>query len=193
METLLVKMFATALALSQVTITPDAVKTQFDRDAGPSRRSPSCCSRLRPYAQGLRPRGHQSRRPDRHRARRPASGRRRDQGVSRHQLCRSANRLSAVLQERARSQRRRSTSATSSPSTTRPPPICRITSSCKGLKLPGASVVLDRKGDRFAEVFEENQRRVWVALADIPEYVQNAFIAAEDKRFSSTRASTSAA
>ena len=29
----------------------------------------------------------------------------------------------------------------------------------KGLKLPGASVVLDRKGERFAEVFEENQRR----------------------------------
>src|SRR6516225_10253903 len=53
----------------------------------------------------------------------------------------------------------------------------------KGLKLPGASVVLDRKGDRFAEVFEENQRRVWVVLADIPEHVRNAFIAAEDKRF----------
>ena len=53
----------------------------------------------------------------------------------------------------------------------------------KGMKLPGASVVLDRKGERFAEVFEENQRRVWVALADIPEHVQKAFIAAEDKRF----------
>jgi len=51
------------------------------------------------------------------------------------------------------------------------------------MKLPGASVVLDRKGERFAEVFEENQRRVWVALADIPEHVQKAFIAAEDKRF----------
>src|SRR5215471_1868586 len=53
----------------------------------------------------------------------------------------------------------------------------------KGLKLPGASVVLDRKGERFAEVFEENQRRVWVVLVDIPEHVQKAFIAAEDKRF----------
>ena len=53
----------------------------------------------------------------------------------------------------------------------------------KGLKLPGASVVLDRKGERFAEVFEENQRRVWVVLADIPEQVQKAFVAAEDKRF----------
>ncbi len=53
----------------------------------------------------------------------------------------------------------------------------------KGLKLPGASIVLDRKGERFAEVFEENQRRVWVVLADIPEHVQKAFIAAEDRRF----------
>ena len=31
METILVKIFATALALSQITTTPDAVKTQFDR------------------------------------------------------------------------------------------------------------------------------------------------------------------
>ena len=44
-------------------------------------------------------------------------------------------------------------------------------------------MVLDRKGERFAEVFEENQRRVWVVLADIPEPVQKAFMAAEDKRF----------
>src|SRR5215475_14576013 len=53
----------------------------------------------------------------------------------------------------------------------------------KGMKLPGASVVLDRRGERFAEVFEENQRRVWVVLADIPAHVQKAFVAAEDKRF----------
>ena len=33
METLLVKIFATALALSQVTTAPDAVKTHFDRAA----------------------------------------------------------------------------------------------------------------------------------------------------------------
>ena len=49
--------------------------------------------------------------------------------------------------------------------------------------LPGSSAVLDRKGRPFAEVFEENQRRVWVKLEDIPEHVRNAFIAAEDKRF----------
>jgi len=52
------------------------------------------------------------------------------------------------------------------------------------MKLPGASVVLDRKGERFAEVFEENQRRVWVPLCRHPEQRQKAFLrGAEDKRF----------
>src|SRR5262245_47913493 len=53
----------------------------------------------------------------------------------------------------------------------------------KGLKLPGTSVVFDGKGERFAELFESDQRRVWVPLSDIPTFVRQAFIAAEDKRF----------
>jgi penicillin-binding protein 1A len=53
----------------------------------------------------------------------------------------------------------------------------------KGLKLPGATIVLDGKGQRFAEVFEQDQRRVFVPLAEIPAHVQKAFLAAEDKRF----------
>ncbi|HEY6255369.1 MAG TPA: transglycosylase domain-containing protein [Xanthobacteraceae bacterium] len=53
----------------------------------------------------------------------------------------------------------------------------------KSPKLPGATVVLDGKGTRFAELFESDQRRVWVALADIPKNVQQAFVSAEDKRF----------
>jgi penicillin-binding protein 1A len=50
-------------------------------------------------------------------------------------------------------------------------------------KLPGATVVLDGKGARFAELFESDQRRAWVPLADIPKHVQQAFVSAEDKRF----------
>jgi penicillin-binding protein 1A len=53
----------------------------------------------------------------------------------------------------------------------------------RNLKLPGMSVVLDGKGARFAEVFEPDHRRVWVPLGEIPKTVQQAFIAAEDKRF----------
>ena len=51
------------------------------------------------------------------------------------------------------------------------------------LKLPGTSVILGNKGERFAEVYAPNNRRVPVPLAAIPDVVRNAFIAAEDKRF----------
>ena len=53
----------------------------------------------------------------------------------------------------------------------------------KGLKLPGTTVVVDGKNEKFAELFESDHRRVWVKLNEIPEFVQKAFVAAEDKRF----------
>ena len=53
----------------------------------------------------------------------------------------------------------------------------------KGKKLPGMSVVLDGKGRTFADVFQPGNRRIWVSLADIPDLVQKAFVAAEDRRF----------
>ena len=45
------------------------------------------------------------------------------------------------------------------------------------------SIVLDGKGRNFADVFVPGNRRVWVSLADIPDFVQKAFVAAEDRRF----------
>src|SRR5262245_9541363 len=53
----------------------------------------------------------------------------------------------------------------------------------KGGRLRGASEVLDSKGERFGEIYELDQRRVWVNLVDIPTHVQQAFIAAGGKRF----------
>ena len=53
----------------------------------------------------------------------------------------------------------------------------------KDLKLPVASVVLDGAGRPFADLFDENKRRAWIPLADIPMHVQSTFIAAEDQRF----------
>jgi membrane carboxypeptidase/penicillin-binding protein len=53
----------------------------------------------------------------------------------------------------------------------------------KGRKLPSMSVVLDDKGASFADVFVPGNRRLWIPLADIPDYVQKAFVAAEDRRF----------
>jgi penicillin-binding protein 1A len=53
----------------------------------------------------------------------------------------------------------------------------------KDKKLPGTTTVLDGNGQRFAELYEPDHRRIWVPLSDIPEHVQKAFVAAEDKRF----------
>jgi 1A family penicillin-binding protein len=51
----------------------------------------------------------------------------------------------------------------------------------KNFVLPGATIMLDRQGNRFKEVGD--QRRISISLAEIPDYVQKAFVSAEDKRF----------
>ena len=53
----------------------------------------------------------------------------------------------------------------------------------KGRKLPGMSTVLDGKEQTYAEVFPPGNRRIWVCLDDVPDHVQRAFIAAEDRHF----------
>jgi len=53
----------------------------------------------------------------------------------------------------------------------------------KGRRPPNMTTVLDGKGAAFAEVFEPANRRVWVPLASVPDFVQKAFVAAEDRRF----------
>ncbi len=53
----------------------------------------------------------------------------------------------------------------------------------KGKKLPSMTTVLDGGGKNFADVFEPGNRRIWAPLGDIPDFVQKAFIAAEDRRF----------
>ena len=53
----------------------------------------------------------------------------------------------------------------------------------KGLRPSGLTYVLDSKGANYAELYEPDARRIWVPLGDIPSDVRAAFIAAEDKRF----------
>ena len=182
METLLVKMFAIALALSQVAITPDAVTSHFDRTRDQpqvARLLQAGCTHMRkafdiddisleelittalddPQALtgGVKAfRGLNF--GDLHTAYR--------EFCKREQLPKPAVDLGDVIDFYNKA-------AANLPDHNK----------LRGLKLPGASIVLDGKGQRFTEVFEENQRRVWVALADIPEPVRKAFIAAEDKRF----------
>ena len=182
MEAILVKIFATALALSQVTTTPDAVKTQFDRTRDQqevARLLSAGCAHMRKafdiedinldelIATAMDdPQAMTSE----NKAFRGINFA--DLQTAYRQFCKNekvpvpAVDLGEVIDHYNKA-------VADLPDHTK----------LKGLKLPGASVVLDRKGERFAEVFEENQRREWVPLADIPEHVQKAFLAAEDKRF----------
>src|SRR5215471_5912248 len=182
METLLVKIFAVTLALSQVTTTPEAVKTAFDRDRDQpevARILHAGCIHMRKafdieainlddlIATAMQ---DQQGATDENAAFHGIKFA--DLQTAYRQFCKievvaqPAIDLGAVIDFYNKA-------AANLPDHMR----------LKGLQLPGASVVLDRKGERFAEVFEENQRRVWVPLADIPERVQQAFVAAEDKRF----------
>src|SRR5262245_7352081 len=58
------------------------------------------------------------------------------------------------------------------------PPDSRL----KSLRLAGGYAVLDGKGAPYAGIYPEH-RPLWVPLRDIPDHVQKAFITAEDKRF----------
>ena len=193
METLLVKIFATALALSQVTTAPDAVKTQFDREPDQAGGGAAAARGLHAYAQGLRHRGHQSRRSDRDRHGRSAgdgSENKAFRGINfadlqtaYRQFCKNekvpvpAVDLGEVIDFYNKA-------VADLPDHTK----------LKGLKLPGASVVLDRKGERFAEVFEENQRRdLGVRSPTFPSTCRRRSSRPRTSASISTRASTSAA
>ncbi len=53
----------------------------------------------------------------------------------------------------------------------------------KGLRLPEATVVLDRNGERFTEIYGQGNRRKHIPISEIPKFVQQLFISAEDKDF----------
>src|SRR5271167_225574 len=182
METLLVKIFALALAISQVTTAPEAVKTRFDRAHDQQQVAQllrSGCAHMRKAFEI----------EDINLDELIATALDDPQAIAgENKAFRGIN--FADLQTAYRQFCKNETVAVPpvdladvidfyNKALTDLPDHNRL----KGLKLPGASVVLDRKGERFAEVFEENQRRVWVLLTDIPAQVQKAFVAAEDKRF----------
>jgi penicillin-binding protein 1A len=182
MELLLVKIFATALALSQVTTTPDAVKTQFDRGRDQEQVAQllrAGCTHLRKAfdIEDINLEELITIALDDPQA---AAGESKvfrginfvDLHTAYRQFCKS-EKVPVPVVDLGDVIDFYNKAAANLPDHTK----------LKGLKLPGASVVLDRKGERFAEVFEENQRRVWVLLADIPEHVRKSFLAAEDKRF----------
>ncbi len=181
MESILIKIFATALALSQVMTAPDAVKTEFDR----TRDQPEvaqllhagCTHMLKVFEL-----------EDINIDDLIATAMDDPQAISGSKALRGID--FADLQTAYRQFCKNETVAHPAvdlgdvidfydKAAANLPDHSRL----KGLRLPGASTVLDRKGQPFAEVFEDNQRRIWVPLAEIPQQVRNAFMAAEDKRF----------
>ena len=181
MESILVKMFATGLALSQVTTTPDAVKTEFDKD----RDQPVVAELLH---QGCRQMLKIFDLENINFDELLATALDDPQAIGETKAFRGINFADLQIAYRQFCKKE----PVERPAVDLAEVIAVYNKAAsdlpdhnklKGLKLPGASVVLDRKGNRFAEVFEENQRRVWVVLADIPKHVQDAFVAAEDKRF----------
>src|ERR1700686_3783131 len=181
METLLVKIFATALALSQVTTAPEAITTRFDRETD----RPTVTALLRAGCTHMRKAFDIE---DITLDELIATAMDDPQAMGESKAFRGINFADLLTAYREFCKNEQV-----------PTPAVNLTevidfynkaltdlpdhSKLKGLKLPGASVVLDRRGGRFAGGVEGNQRRVWVVLAEIPAHVQKAFVAAEDKRF----------
>ncbi len=182
MDTILVKIFATALALSEVTTQPQAVKTHFD----PAQDQAEVVQLLRNGCEHMKqafdiesvnvddlistalddPKAVGADIPAFHGINFA------DLNTAYHQFCKNEPLTNPVVDlgqvidffDKA---------AADLPDQT----------TLKGKKLPSLSVVLDGGGKNFADVFEPGNRRIWVPLADIPDFVQKAFVAAEDRRF----------
>src|SRR5579872_2750552 len=181
MDTLLVKILATALTLSQVTTTPDRLKTEFDRNADQAEVTSILrdgCTHIRKVFEiedlnldDLISTAMQD--PD------VTSGSAAFHGVKFSDLY-SAYRefctnehppnwgfdAGAVIDFYNKT-------------LTDLPDPARL----KNLELPGATVMLDRNGKQFKETYAADQRRISVPLSEIPDFVQKAFVSAEDKRF----------
>jgi membrane carboxypeptidase/penicillin-binding protein len=182
MESILVKIFATALALSQVMTQPQAVKTQFDpaRDqAEVVQLLRAGCTHMRqafdiesinlddliatamddPKAVGADIKAFRGINLS-------------DLNTAYHQFCKNES-VDKPVVDLGQVIEYFNKAAADLPDQNR----------LKDTRLPGMSTVLDDKGAHFADVFEPGNRRVWVPLTEIPDYVQKAFIAAEDRRF----------
>jgi penicillin-binding protein 1A len=182
MDTILVKLFAAALALSEITTQPQAVKTHFD----PVQDQAEVVQILRNGCEHMKqafdvesinldelistalqdPKAAGASIPQFHGLN---FG---DLATAYHQFCKNEPITTPVV-DLGQVIDFFNTAATDLPDP----------ATLKGRKLPSLSVVLDESGKDFADVFEPGNRRIWISLADVPELVQKAFIAAEDRRF----------
>jgi membrane carboxypeptidase/penicillin-binding protein len=182
MDIILVKLFATALALSEVTAHPDAVKTQFDPVADQTQVVQILrdgCAHMRqafdiesiniddlistalddPAAVGTKVKALHG----------LDFG---DLNTAYKQFCKNED-VSKPVVDIGEVIKFFNTAAADLPDPAQ----------LKNKKLPGMSTVLDGRGEHYADVFEPRNRRVWVSLSNVPDNVQKAFVAAEDRRF----------
>ena len=182
MDTILVKLFAAALALSEVTTQPQAVKTHFDRVSDQN----EVVQILRNGCEHMKqsfdiesinlddlistalndPKAAGANIPAFHGLNFA------DLNTAYHQFCKNEPIATPVV-DLGQVIDFFNAAATDLPDPT----------TLKGRKLPSLSAVLDGSGKDFADVFEPGNRRIWVPLADVPDQVQKAFVAAEDRRF----------
>src|SRR3984957_12169873 len=181
MDTILVKIFATALALSEVTTQPQAVKTHFD----PAQDQAQVVQLLRdgcahmkqafdiesinlddlittamddPKAAGDIQAFHGVNFSD--------------LNTAYHQFCKNEPSVSPVV-DIGQVIDFYNTAASDLPD----PKLL------KGKKLPSLTNVLDGSGQNFADVFQPGNRRIWVPLSDVPDYVNKEFLPAEARHF----------
>jgi penicillin-binding protein 1A len=182
METILIKIFATALALSEVMTQPQAVKTHFDAVADQDQVVQTLragCAHMRKAfdIESINIDDLISTALNDQKA--VGTGIKAfhginfaDLNVAYHRFCKNENVGDAVVDIRQVIEFFND-AAGDLPDHTR----------LKGRKLPSMTAILDGKGANFADVFEPSNRRIWVSLDDIPDSVQKAFVAAEDRRF----------
>lgn len=186
MNAILIKLFATALTLSQVTTRPDAVRTQFD----PAADGPEVVRLLRDGCAHMRKAFDiedinldeliSTAMEDPTSVAGPGAPKLlhgldlAELNASYKQFCKGENPKDSPFD--ARSVIDFYNNATQN---------LPAAEALRDKALPGMSRILDGAGKAFAETFEPNGRRLVVPIAAVPLLVQKAFIAAEDKRFES--------
>lgn len=182
MDIILVKIFATALALSQVGAKPDAVKTQFD----PAQDQAQVVQLLRDGCAHMRKAFNIEKidlddlivtaMSDKRAAANDVKAFRgikfNDLYVAYRQFCKNEDVENPAFDAREVIEFY-NRAAADLPDHTK----------LKGMRPAGTTFVFDGRGINYAELFEPDNRRVWVSLDDIPADLRAAFIAAEDKRF----------
>ncbi|MEG9524986.1 MAG: transglycosylase domain-containing protein [Hyphomicrobiales bacterium] len=186
MNAILIKLFATALTLSQVTTRPDAVRTQFD----PATDGPEVVRLLRDGCAHMRKAFDiedinldeliTTAMEDPSSVAGPSAPKilhgldLNELNTSYKQFCKAENPPNSPFDAKAVIE--------FYDNATKDLPSAEA---LRDKALPGMTRILDGAGKPFAEASEPNGRRIVVPITTVPTLVQKAFIAAEDKRFES--------